>query len=211
MISDREGKLSRSPLRKSIPAARVLLVALASGAALSLIIAWVHATVAAFDGKNGRLRDDADVLVQAISDRARKKHGDIPWPKPDPAKPHYECRSYGFPLGALGTVYRLSSSRPGYPSNTSQIVSGIGLGKQVQVNKYLSYEAALPVLPMTQELVADTLILGIPGGVFVWWRERRRRFRERFNQCEKCGYERAGLARETPCPECGLAPAVQRL
>jgi hypothetical protein len=26
------------------------------------------------------------------------------------------------------------------------------------------------------------------------------------NRCERCNYDRTGLARGTPCPECGLIP-----
>jgi hypothetical protein len=183
--------------------ARIAFATIISGVVLSFVIAWAHAAIASMNGHLVSVRDDADVLVSAVRERAARKYGDMPWPKPDPADPHYECRAYGFPLRSFGAVYRLSSSKPAYPSDTSQLVCGIGLGGRLRVDRYLVHQAALPVLPLTPELVVDTVVLGIPGGAFIWWRERRRRRRAELNQCPRCGYARTGLTSGAPCPECG--------
>lgn len=53
--------------------------------------------------------------------------------------------------------------------------------------------------------------LAVAMGLAPAWRVRRWLMlirRARNNQCIACGYSRAGLARETPCPECGATRAI---
>jgi hypothetical protein len=46
------------------------------------------------------------------------------------------------------------------------------------------------------------VVLG-PLAVGLYLLDRRRSRREQAGQCERCGYDRAGLATEAACPECG--------
>jgi hypothetical protein len=47
------------------------------------------------------------------------------------------------------------------------------------------------------------LLTTIPAA-FLWYQDRRR-----FGPqgCQKCGYDRRGLAADSKCPECGTVPA----
>jgi hypothetical protein len=66
---------------------------------------------------------------------------------------------------------------------------------------------ALPLTPHWPGLLADVLIWALPcwlvllaasRGVAAW--------RVRRGRCAGCGYARAGLPRDRPCPECGAPP-----
>jgi hypothetical protein len=52
-------------------------------------------------------------------------------------------------------------------------------------------------------LLYPFLLAAIPAGL-LWWKDLRRFGPGR---CPKCGYDRAGLAAATTCPECGTPPA----
>jgi hypothetical protein len=51
-------------------------------------------------------------------------------------------------------------------------------------------------------LVYPVLLTAIPAA-FLWYKYRRRYGP---HQCQKCGYDRAGLAADAKCPECGIVP-----
>lgn len=44
--------------------------------------------------------------------------------------------------------------------------------------------------------------------IVLWYCDRPSARRRRAGQCSKCGYDRGGLAVESPCPECGAAGSV---
>jgi hypothetical protein len=52
-------------------------------------------------------------------------------------------------------------------------------------------------------LLYPFLLAAIPAGL-LWWKDLRP-FRP--GRCPKCGYDRAGLAADAACPECGTPPA----
>lgn len=51
------------------------------------------------------------------------------------------------------------------------------------------------------------MVAAAPAGLalFLWWPRLRELFRRRAGVCRKCGYDLAGLAVGTRCPECGAA------
>jgi hypothetical protein len=55
--------------------------------------------------------------------------------------------------------------------------------------------------------VTAALTLGVYGllAAAYYWRDFRRWQLRKAGRCEKCGYDRSGLANDAPCPECGKA------
>lgn len=52
------------------------------------------------------------------------------------------------------------------------------------------------------------LAAGLSAAPFWWTDIRDGRRRRRLGHCPQCGYDRAGLAAEIKCPECGTVPAA---
>jgi hypothetical protein len=74
-----------------------------------------------------------------------------------------------------------------------------------------AFPAALPVRPVWAGLAADSAVWA-----GVWWLallvpgEVRRGVRRTRGRCTGCGYDRTGLDRDAPCPECGRRPRRAR-
>jgi hypothetical protein len=51
------------------------------------------------------------------------------------------------------------------------------------------------------------LLIGAPA-VLLWRIDAKRRLAAP-GRCVRCGYDRAGLSKDTTCPECGTAPATE--
>jgi hypothetical protein len=64
----------------------------------------------------------------------------------------------------------------------------------------ISAHAFVPLWIMFAIVLAPT--------VFAWRLDARARPRARLNLCQKCAYDRAGLASPAKCPECGAPPAT---
>lgn len=47
------------------------------------------------------------------------------------------------------------------------------------------------------------LVIALASTPWLFWRLNRAARRRRSGHCARCGYDRAGLAPEAPCPECG--------
>jgi rubrerythrin len=60
---------------------------------------------------------------------------------------------------------------------------------------------------VTEALAAVLALAFIALGIFISFRRRKmaRRARAGLNLCPKCNYDRAGLAKDVVCPECGSA------
>lgn len=67
----------------------------------------------------------------------------------------------------------------------------------------------LPWLPLWPGFALNTLFYAaIAWGLWQVPLAIRRRRRRRLNRCGKCGYDRAGLAGDAACPECGATSAA---
>lgn len=56
--------------------------------------------------------------------------------------------------------------------------------------------------------IAPLMLLS--GLAICWWPRRLAARRFRRNQCVDCGYSRAGLSPDAPCPECGRLQSLPR-
>ena len=98
----------------------------------------------------------------------------------------------GLPCLALWTAFEAKNRE-------LSILGGLGLGPPGNV-----HARALPVRPIWAGLAVNSMFYGLivfgiwTGGVRVVRNTRRRQGR-----CTGCGYDRAGLAAEAACPECG--------
>lgn len=69
----------------------------------------------------------------------------------------------------------------------------------------------LPTRPLWLGLTADSTLYGaLWAALLVGVPWSRRFIRSHRGQCARCGYDRAGLAIDAQCPECGGAPARSR-
>lgn len=63
---------------------------------------------------------------------------------------------------------------------------------------------AFPLRPRWWPFVASSLVFALPLVlVAVGWPLARQQMRVRAGRCSECGYDRAGIPRDTACPECG--------
>jgi hypothetical protein len=73
------------------------------------------------------------------------------------------------------------------------------LGRPSVFNNYTGPEVVCPVWIPAAAMASITLL--------AWRLDALARRRARTTHCPKCGYDRAGIAAEAKCPECGSAPA----
>jgi hypothetical protein len=67
----------------------------------------------------------------------------------------------------------------------------------------------LPLYPLWPGFALNTIFYsGLAWGLWQVPLAIRRRRRRRLNRCVKCGYDRAGLAADAHCPECGTIRAT---
>jgi hypothetical protein len=67
----------------------------------------------------------------------------------------------------------------------------------------------LPLHPLWPGFALNTIFYsGLAWGLWQVPLAIRRRRRRRLNRCVKCGYDRAGLAADAHCPECGTIRAT---
>jgi len=58
------------------------------------------------------------------------------------------------------------------------------------------------IVPLWPLVVLASITTGLS-----WQLDLATRRSAKLNLCPKCGYDRAGIARDAKCPECGAAPA----
>jgi hypothetical protein len=106
---------------------------------------------------------------------------------------------YGWPLRSVGNWSCFSSKAP---SRKSEFGGQIPLPEAAR-RKGVS---GLPIRPSWPGLIVNTLLYAaIAWGMWQIPLALRRRRRCRAGRCARCGYDLAGLAAGTVCPECGGA------
>jgi hypothetical protein len=82
------------------------------------------------------------------------------------------------------------------------------MGRVLDLNDAHGIAGYLPIAPIWSGLAIDTLFYGTIAWVPLFLPGTLRRWRRRrTGRCIKCGYDRAGLAPNAACPECGGAAA----
>ena len=118
----------------------------------------------------------------------------------------YYGQAAGWPLPALRSVARATSVEEGWEWSWTYRYHQM---RGVSASTHDPGDGTLPLQPIPLGFAANTalaapiwwLILGGPLDVRRWLHRRR-------NQCERCAYARDSLADATPCPECGVVPAI---
>jgi hypothetical protein len=101
-----------------------------------------------------------------------------------------------------------ASDMLGSPPTILTPVHAIGIGLSLNESERRGVCGYLPIVPIWSGLAIDTLFYGtIAWGLLFLPGTLRRSRRRRGGRCLKCGYDRAGLASEAACPECGGAAA----
>jgi hypothetical protein len=73
-----------------------------------------------------------------------------------------------------------------------------------QIDPSTSYTREVPFAPIPAGLIVDTLVWATPWWLALFGMRRIRRWnRLRRDHCPHCDYNLAGLAADSPCPECG--------
>lgn len=123
--------------------------------------------------------------------------------------------AHSFDPADQGPYYQIAVERYGWPvacwdawhGVNDQVLWGIPVsGPKARKNNgpISSAPLALPVLPLVETVWLSSAVWGAVA--FGGWRLVRRtseRLRRPPGTCVSCGYNRAGLAKGAPCPECG--------
>jgi uncharacterized OB-fold protein len=208
---------TRAPSTRGGRAARTALTAAAwllFGAAATVGVAWGGAWWLA------RARESAPVPARWPPEVSAPAG----WPPPAAARlgesaaadilelragwPHDEAAGYtlfaavgrcGWPARALHTWTRVRADIQGGRAAVDEAESAVWTIRQTPQVRYV-----LPVLPLWPGFAVDTLLYAAAGfGAARGARSLRHRTRARRGRCPGCGDDRAGLAKDAACPECG--------
>jgi hypothetical protein len=146
-----------------------------------------------------------------VSSRVPELEGGRPFPTqalPLPSLTNVRnLRSAGWPCMCVwGGIDGVPPSAAGPPQSFAA-VGAMPIGRPLDEFDEHGVCGYLPITPIWSGLAIDTLFYGtiawglvfLPGDLRHWRRSRGGR-------CVKCGYDRAGLAPEAACPECGSSP-----
>jgi hypothetical protein len=192
------------------------------GAAITVLIAWTLA-LADLPGPSKPLRPETLAPIWPDTPPAgwapaescvqtRQWWGDTVYADDGKLTLAMQVERVGLPLRALASTQVLDGRGPRGPGVFNEVLGlspwQVGIRPSWRplrrIGPTFYHTCILGIRPIWPGLALNTLFYaGLAWGLWQVPLDIRRRRRRRMNRCVKCGYDRAGIAADAKCPECG--------